>query len=175
MPFSKIGYNVEVLIEVPNFSDVIHSFTGDGGLNKVFWGNGFNITKNLRAGIDVTYVFGNSSRTSMIYYPDSVYILGTKVESSVRAGDFLFEYGLQYDINISDKTQATIGLTYSNKSNMSSKFSYLSKTVMGGWLDEVEYVKDTIEYRPEEKGKIVIPQKIGIGFAIKNAENWMVG
>lgn len=175
MPYSKIGYNVEVLVEVPDFSNVIHSFTGDGGLNKVFWGNGFNITKNLRAGIDINYVFGKSSRTSMIYYPDSVFILGTKVEKSVRAKDFQFQYGIQYDFDLSEKTKATIGLTYSNKSIMEGKFTYLSKTVMGGFLDEVEYVKDTIEYVPEVKGDIVIPQQFGLGFAVQHGDNWLVG
>ena len=99
MPYSKIGYNVEVLVEVPNFSIVAHSFQGEGGLNQVFWGNGFNITNNLRAGIDITYLFGQSSRSSMIYYPDSVFIFGTKVENKIRGGGFIFDYGVQYDIN----------------------------------------------------------------------------
>lgn len=175
MPFSKIGYNVEVLIEVPDFSDVAHSFSGDGGLNKVFWGNGFNITKNFRAGIDVTYLFGQSSRTSMIYYPDSVYILGTKVEKTVRVGDFIMDYGIQYDFNLSEKTQATVGLTFANKFNLSSKFSYISKTISGGQNGDVETVKDTIEYRPEEKGNIVLPSKYGFGVVVKNEGRWLVG
>ncbi len=175
MPYSKIGYNVEVKIEVPEFSDVVHSFSGDGGLNKVFWGNGFNITKNLRAGIDATYLFGQSSRTSMIYYPDSVFILGTKVEQSTRAGDFVLDYGIQYDFKLSEKTIATIGLTYANKFNVSSKTSYISKTVSGGQNGSVEQVMDTIEYRPEVKGDIVLPAKFGLGFIVKQEDRWLIG
>jgi len=175
MPFSKIGYNVEVKVEVEDFSDVVHSFTGDGGLNRVFWGNGFNITKNFRAGVDITYLFGQTSRSSMIYYPDSVYIFGTKVEESIHVGDFIFDYGIQYDFNINDRTQATIGLIYANKINLNSKISYLSKTVSGGYNNEIEYVKDTIEYRPEEKGTITYPGKFGIGLAIRNGDNWLIG
>ncbi len=175
MPFSKIGYNVEVLVEVQNFSDVVHSFTGDGGLNSVFWGNGFNITKNLRLGVDVSYLFGQSSRSSMIYYPDSVFILGTKVEKSVRVGDFVFDYGIQYDFNLNNRTQATIGLIYANKINLNSKFNYLSKTISGGFNGEVEYVKDTIEFRENEKGTVTLPERYGIGFTIKNSNKWLVG
>lgn len=175
MPYSKVGYNVEVLVEVPDFSIVAHSFTGDGGLNQVFWGNGFNITNKLRAGVDIIYLFGQSTRTSMIHYPDSVFIFGTKVESKLRGGGFIFDYGIQYDIDINKTTQVTIGATYANKFNLNSTRSYLSKTTTGGYGDEVEYVKDTIEYISDEKGTIVIPQRFGLGFAIKKQNRWLVG
>jgi hypothetical protein len=175
MPFSKIGYNVEVTVEVPEFSDVVHSFTGDGGLNRVFWGNGFNITDNLRAGVDITYLFGQSSRSSKIFYPDSIYIFGTVVDRTIRVADFVLDYGIQYDFDINDRTKATIGVIYANKFNLSSKYSYLSKTVVGGNSGEIEYVKDTIQYNPEEKGKIVLPQRFGIGFALNRADNWLIG
>lgn len=175
MPYSKVGYNVEVTIEVENFSDIAHSFTGDGGLNQIFFGNGFNISKNFRAGIDVTYLFGQSSRSSMIYFPDSVFIFGTKVESKVRGGGFIFDYGLQYDIDLNSTTQATIGLTYANKFNLKAKRSYLSKTIIGGFGENVEYVKDTIEFIPDEKGTIVVPQRLGFGLAVKKEGSWLVG
>lgn len=175
MPYSKIGYNVEVTVEVPDFSDVVHSFSGDGGLNQVFFGNGFNITKKLRAGVDATYLFGQSSRSSMVFYPDSVFIFGTKVESKVRGGDFIFDYGLQYDIDLNNTTRATIGVTYANKFNLNAKRGYLSKTITGGFNGEVEYVKDTIEYIPDEKGSVVIPQRMGLGIAVKKEGMWLVG
>jgi len=175
MPYSKIGYNVEVLVEVPNFSIVAHSFKGEGGLNQVFWGNGFNVTNNLRAGVDITYLFGQSSRSSMVYYPDSVFIFGTKVESKIRGGGFIFDYGIQYDINLNNTTQATIGVTYANKFNLNATRSFLSTTITGGYGDEVEYVKDTIEYISDAKGTIVIPQRFGLGFVIKKQDNWLFG
>ncbi len=175
MPYSKIGYNIEATIEVENFSDVVHSFTGDGGLNQIFFGNGFNVSKNFRAGIDITYLFGQSSRTSMIYYPDSVFIFGTKVQSDVRGGGFILDYGLQYDIDINSTTQATIGLTYANKFDLNAKRSYLSTTITGGYNGEVENVKDTIEYISDEKGSVVVPQRFGLGFAVRKEGRWLVG
>ncbi len=175
MPFSKIGYNVEVTVEVPEFSDVVHSFTGSGGLNRVFWGNGFNITNNLRAGVDITYLFGESTRVSKIYYPDSIYIFGTVVERTVRAADFVFDYGVQYDFDINERIQATVGLIYANRFNLSSKYSNLSKTILGGNPGEIEYVKDTVEFTPEEKGDIILPERLGVGFAVNRANNWLVG
>ena len=175
MPYSKIGYNVETQIPVENFSDVVHSFTGDGGLNKVFWGHGFNITKNLRVGVDVNYIFGQSSRNSMIYYPDSAYIYGTKVENSIRVSEFTFDFGLQYDFKLGEKMETTIGLTYTPKASAGAKYSYLSKTLLGGYGDLIEEVKDTVEYDPDGSGDIVIPANFGFGIAFKNHDRWMVG
>jgi len=175
MPYSKIGYNIEATIEVPNFSDVIHSFRGNGGLTQVFFGNGFNITENLRAGVDITYLFGQSSRSSMVYYPDSLFIFGTKAESKIRAGGFIFDYGVQYDIKLNNSTRATIGVTYSNKFKIKATRDYLSETLMGGFGDEVEKVIDTTKYVSENKGDIVIPQRFGVGFAINKEGNWLVG
>ncbi len=175
MPFSKIGYNIAYTTENPDYSDIVQTFQGDGGLNKVFWGHGFNITNNLRVGIDINYVFGQSSRNTMIYFPDSILVFGTKVENTIRLSDFVFDYGIQYDFNVSEKTQATIGLTYSQKTEANSKYSYLSKTLWGGWGDIVEDVKDTIEYQPDGKGVIIIPPKLGLGFALVNNGHWMIG
>lgn len=175
MPYSKIGYNIEVAVEVENFSDVAHTFIGDGGLNQVFFGNGFNITENLRAGIDISYVFGQSTWSSMIYYPDSTYIFGTKVESSVRGGDFIFDYGIQYDIDLNSTTKATIGAIYANNFNLNATRSYLSKTLIGGYDDLIELVKDTIRYDPDEKGEILIPQRFGLGVSVSKEGSWLIG
>ncbi len=175
MPFSKIGYNVEAQIPVEDFSDVVHLFTGSGGLNKVFWGHGFNITKNLRVGVDINYIFGQSSRNSMIYYPDSAFIFGTKVENSVRISEFMFDYGIQYDFKVSEKLTTTIGVIYSNKVNANAKYNYLSKTLIGGYGDLIEEVKDTILYDPDGEGTIVIPDKFGFGVSVRNPGRWMAG
>ena len=175
MPFSKIGYNVQVLVPVDNFSDVVHSFSGDGGLNRVFWGNGFNISENLRVGIDASYLFGQSSRLSMIFYPDSSNIFGTKVENHISVGDFIFDYGIQYDLKLGEKTKLTIGATYAQKFNLSANYNYLSKTIIGGYNGLLEQVVDTIEYRPDEEGSIVLPARLGFGLALTNEGNWMIG
>ena len=175
MPYSKIGYNVEITAELEKFSNIVNSFNGSGGINQIFLGNGFNVTKKLRAGIDMTYIFGKSSRNSMIYFPDSIYIFGTKVESNINVGDIIFDYGIQYDIPIDNKTTLTIGATYANKFNVSAKRNYLAKTLLGGYDDIIEYVKDTIIYDTDEKGTVVIPQRLGLGLVLFSEDNWKIG
>ncbi|PKP30054.1 MAG: hypothetical protein CVT99_14840 [Bacteroidetes bacterium HGW-Bacteroidetes-16] len=175
LPFSKVGYNIQTTVEVPNFSDVLHNFTGDGGLNQIFWGHGFKLQENLRIGFNATYLFGQTSRSSMIYFPDSAYIFGTKSESRLKVSDFIFDYGLQYDLISDQNRKATIGVTYANTFNINAKRDYLSKTLLGGYNDVVEYVIDTIVYRSDEKGTLVLPQRIGIGVTYQKIDHWLVG
>ncbi len=175
LPYSKIGYNIETEIEVENFSNVVHAFRGDGGLNQVFWGHSFRPVKNLRIGLNATYLFGQTSRSSMVYFPDSTYIFGTKVESRVKVSDILFDYGVQYDWHLDETRKVTFGLTYANKFMINAKRDYLSTTLLGGYGELVEYVIDTIVYTPEEKGKLVMPQKLGVGFAYQKFDRWTFG
>ncbi|MCF6341595.1 MAG: hypothetical protein L3J31_02155 [Bacteroidales bacterium] len=175
MPFSKIGYDVNILVELEGFSNVENSIEGDGGLNQFFWGNAFNIGKNFRAGINTTYLFGESRRRSIINFPDSILILGTKTESIVRGGDFIFDYGLQYDIHFNKTKKLTIGLVYANSIQLSATRAYLATTISGATDGSVEVVKDTIAYQPEETGTILLPDRMGFGFTFKNGESWLIG
>ncbi len=175
LPFSKIGYDVDILVDVEGFSNVENSIEGDGGLNQVYWGNAFNIGENLRLGIDATYLFGESRRRSVINFVDSLLILGTKTEAKVRGSDFVFDYGLQYDIRFSNNHQLTLGLIYANTFHLNATRSYLATTIINAPDGGVDVVRDTIAYNPDEKGTVSLPDRAGFGFTYKNANSWLIG
>lgn len=177
LPYSKIGYNIDLLIDMSeyNFSDILNEVEGEGGINRVYWGNSFKVGKNLRLGVDASFLFGNSERNSTVLFLDSLNIYGSKVETSTRGGDFVFDYGLQYDIHLGEKDVLTLGLIYANKFNLSANRKYLSKTITGGYYDIVEEVQDTVEFIPDEKGSVVIPARLGFGAVYKKSDSWLVG
>lgn len=177
MPYSKIGYNIDLIIDMSeyNFSDILNEVEGEGGINRVYWGNSFNIGKNLRLGIDASYIFGNSNRNSTVLFLDSLNIYGSKVETSTRGSGFIFDYGLQYDIHTKGTDILTLGVIYANSFNVSANRKYLSKTITGGYYDVVEEVQDTVQYIPDEKGSFVIPARLGFGAVYKRPGSWLVG
>lgn len=174
LPYSKVGYDVKVIVPIENFSDVTNQFNGDGGLNRFFWGNAFNIGKNLRVGIDADFLFGEANRNSVIYFPDSLLIFGTKTQSSTRGSDFIFDYGLQYDFHLKNDRLLTLGLIYSNTFYLKAKREYSAYTFTGG-VDDVEYIRDTIVYEPEEEGLVILPDKVGVGFMYAEKDRWLIG
>ncbi len=177
MPFSKMGYDVKLAIDMSqyNFTNVINEIKGDGGINRFYWGNGFNIGKHLRLGIDATFLFGRAQRSSQVYFPDSLYIAGTKIENSTTGEDFIFDYGIQYDIPLGNDQLITLGAIYANKFNLNAKRSTIAYTLNGGFNGDVEFPLDTLLYEPESEGAIILPSRFGVGVVYRKQDKWLVG
>jgi hypothetical protein len=175
MPFSKVGYDINVIVPVDEFSDVVNDLSGDGGINRFFWGNGFNLTKNLRVGIDASFLYGQATRSSMVYFPDSSNIFSTKGNLSSRGAGFVFDYGIQYDFHIGEEDILTLGLIYSNPFYVNTEREYIVYTLTGGFNGDVEFPQDTIVYQPKERGLTLIPSKVGFGFMYKHGQTLTVG
>lgn len=177
MPFSKIGYDVKIVVDMSqyNFTNVINSIDGSGGINQFYWGNGFKIGKRLRLGIDATFLFGQARRSSMIYFPDSANIVGTKTQHNTTGSDFVFDYGAQYDIPLGKDQLLTLGVIYANSFNLNAKRSSIAYTLNGGFNGGVEFPLDTLVYEPEYKGTILLPTKFGFGAVFRKNNNWLVG
>ena len=177
LPFTKIGYDVKVIVDMSeyDFSDVVNNISGEGGMNQFYWGNGFKIGKHLRAGFDATLILGEARRSSMVYFPDSLLIFGVKALTKTRSGDFIFDYGLQYDIPFKDGKMLTLGLVYSNTFYINAKQEAVSYTLLGGFDDAVENPIDTIFHQAETKGLIILPDHIGFGFMYRNSNSWLIG
>lgn len=174
-PFSKTGFDTRVTHPVDGYAEVTNDRWGQGGMNLYYWGNGFRLGKNLRLGVNVNYLFGNTRSYNMAYFPDSSFVLGTKVENYTRVSGFIFDWGLQYDIRLKGKKSITLGALYSNKMNVTAYRSLLANTLVGGYNNTVGIPKDTIIYRPDEKGNIVFPVRYGFGISMKDKGRWMAG
>jgi len=175
LPFSKIGYKVKIFIPVEGFSNIVNDVSGDGGLNRFYWGNAFNVGKNLRLGIDATYLFGEATRSSHVYFPDSLLILGTKAQSKTRGADFIFDYGIQYDFHFNKDRFLTLGLIYANTFYLRAKREYIAYSLIGGVDEDIESLRDTIAYEPEEKGLVILPDRVGFGFMYAEKDRWLIG
>jgi len=71
-PYSSANYNLDysaTVIGDPNLSTK-SSYTGTGGLFKLFFSNGVSLTKNLAIGLETAYLFGNINNTSSTVIAD---------------------------------------------------------------------------------------------------------
>jgi hypothetical protein len=94
LPFSNVGYSItkEELNEINDRRNF--QFSGNGGLNQFYIGNGFNITKSLSFGVNASFLFGTIDQQRRVYYPDGGYINTRLTEQNV-VNDLYFTFGLQ--------------------------------------------------------------------------------
>lgn len=175
LPYSKIGYDVYYNFDVPNWSTMTSERWAQGGLTRVYWGNGFNITHNLRVGVNLTYVFGNVSYYNMVYSKDSLEILDTKTTQYLKLGGMFYDWGIQYDVHLKKGRKLTLGATFTNKVDLSGNSYFLAANVTGGHGNTPDVIKDTLQYVPQEKGTVLVPSHYGVGFTYTQPGRWLFG
>jgi hypothetical protein len=175
LPYSQVGYNVVIPFEDEQIGKYNKAFEGEGGLNQAFIGNALTLGKHFSVGANITYVFGNNSSSSLVYFPDSSLYANTKAVSKTLANDFIFDYGVLYKKAFSDNYSLNLGLVYNQKINLNVKRDFMLKSMFGGVDGEVEYVLDTISYTPSENGVIVLPHKLGLGAVFEKKNSWLIG
>jgi hypothetical protein len=175
LPYADIGYNIVVSDVEEGIGRYNYAFNGDGGLNQLFFGNGFKITDRLSVGVNLTYVFGRNTTSTLLYFPDSTLYANTKTEQRLLANDFMFDYGIYYTQPLANDYQLNMGLVYGQKVNLDVKREKLVRSLFGGVDGGVEYILDTIAYQPEREGKLELPHTFGLGLGFEKKNRWMIG
>ena len=180
-PFSKINYRVVDQASLTNIGNVDYTFAGKGGLNQVYWGNGFKY-KDFSIGINASYLFGPFERSRREIF-ESTYIFNYYTIESENVGGFHFDYGMLYSHTydslsnkaLQDKLTLSGGISFSLGTKLNSKRSVIGVT-FNDYLEEpflIFPVDTTINV--SESGKIVIPGSFGIGISAKIGDKWLFG
>ncbi len=142
------------------------------------------ILSDFSAGINVNYIFGGTSQTARVIYPNSLVYNNSYRERTVHIGDFTGNFGFQTAFTIDsvknkthsgkrralkEKVKITfggfIGLNNSLKATYSSAaYNY----ILNGFGQEV--LRDTVFYNGNKKNQITLPVEQGIGIGIKKGE-----
>ena len=175
IPYSSVGYKIGRTAYVTNNNNdtirsIISRYNGIGGVNKVFLGFGYRLTKNINIGGDLQYNFGTIETNSLQYQTDLQYGSRENNVSDLR--------GVNFDL----------GITYQTKVN--SKYSFFSSlaytpeaVLTSGNTRNIEIVLVTSSsVRPVETQniavadtKIKLPSKLSFGSGFGEVKKWLVG
>lgn len=170
-PYSFVGYNIFDTDSLADFGDILYEFQGSGGLNQVVFGNAFSLTENLSVGINARFIFGAWDKSNAILFNNSQFYNAKRL-SSTNVNAFVFDYGLQYRLPLSNNRRLDFGATFGNKMQINATHSELSYSFLynsfGG-----ENVFDTVSANLNQKANIVLPSKFGVGITYgKTHPNW---
>jgi hypothetical protein len=174
LPYSEVGYTFRTP-EIIGSDTASYVYDGDGGISKAYLGYGFNVTKNLSAGFNVSYLFGKLSRFSSMEFDGSTPTISSRAENSTHYGGLSFDYGLQYAINLSPKTRFTLGYSGTAKSKINSNYkSNITRYILDESGNE-SVALDTVFNREGLKAKTTLPLTHTAGFTFEKTNKWMLG
>ena len=148
VPYSSVGYKINTTsnIEGSN-SEFNKTFEGDGGVNKVYLGNSYELSNNLFLGVNASFLFGSINRTEAS--SDGLYSYKDKNTFS----NFYLDYGLNYKIK-GNKWDYSIGIIYGN-----------GKTLRTNSESSITTASSFEELKTQKK-EFRIPRNLGVGLAV---------
>lgn len=166
MPYSSVGYEVKDIE-----GDLLSKYSGSGGLNRVFLSVGYHLTDHLNIGATANYNFGNIQNKSLFHQEQVQY--GTQEINRSDLNGFTFNFGLQYKGMLSDKLQFRGSASYSFSSDITSKNTRKTATVITN-VNGPEIITDLRQSTITES-TLNLPSIMKIGAGIGQARKWFVG
>ena len=174
-PYSTMGYTMLVDSNDPDVGNYTTAFNGTGGLNQAVIGTAFKIGKHFSLGANAKYVYGDSKMQTTLYFPDSIYIIGSRISEDLMVSSFKFDYGLMYCTELGNDYNLSVGITYDQPIGLRGKKTTYIRTIAADSYDDIEYLIDTAFYEVNDKSKLSMPQGFGAGFTLQKNNRWCLG
>ena len=172
VPYSNVGYKIKQVDILENIGTVNYFYNGSGGLQQFYIGNAIKISKNFFVGFNGSYLFGSLNQKISLTFPDNNTLFNTVTNTKIIIGDFYFTYGIQYTNSYKDKFNYTIGLSLNSERKITARQDILTQNILS--YNESLLI-DTLENISGQKSHILIPTKLGIGFAINRSDKIIFG
>lgn len=187
-PMTDVSYEV-VDRAATEVGEVVRSYTGTGGLDKVFAGLSRtvnisradtlgNLGNRLRVGANFNFLFGSVEQTRDAVYPIDGAYNQFRSFSSLLLRAPTGEFGLQWEGDITRRTKRDgnnwrygIGATMQLPVSLGANYS-ISSTTYGLNAAGTETVRDSIQYIDGARGTVDVPMGMGFGFSVYD-QRWM--
>lgn len=130
LPYSNVGYQFGTTMDDEVNPDNANTVTyqGEGGLHRIYLGAGFKIFKNLSVGANISYLWGQISRTTSESFVSNSAILPLSRSVSVDIKSYMLDFGVQYTHQFSKKHQATVGVVFTPGHDLNNTTTITTQT-----------------------------------------------
>ncbi len=180
IPYSSVGYKIEKLTVIPNpttqdTSRIYNNYKGIGGVNKVFVGFGYKITKKINFGADVQYNFGiiETSGIRAEFLNHEPIQLSTRETNTSDLHGFNVDLGVTYQTKITEKLAFFSSIAYTPQSNLYSNNSRNIQTIQE-YASGATTVYDNQDIIVKDT-TIKLPAKLSFGSGFGEVKKWLFG
>ena len=176
IPYSSVGYKIGRTAYVTNNNNdtirsIISRYNGIGGVNKVFLGFGYRLTKNINIGGDLQYNFGTIETKSLQYQTDLQYGSRENNVSDLRGVNF--DLGITYQTKVKSKYSFFSSLAYTPEAVLTSGNTRNIEIVQLLSTSAVSVIER--QNISVEDTKIKLPSKLSFGSGFGEVKKWLVG
>lgn len=172
-PFSSVGYKLEDIRDNQAGNQVLNEYSGEGGLNQVFFSVGLQLLPKVQVGATANYIFGQIMNKRVQVTEGIAY--GTLDDRQSDISGFDFNYALTYSPNLSAKHTLYTSLRAHTQTNLVSK----NQRRIGSFVplngNEIETYLVDLERDNLLNTEIKIPTTFTAGLGIGEEYRWMIG
>lgn len=178
MPYTSVGYKLEA---VNVNGDLANRFNGEGGINKAFFGLGYQISNSVSVGVDAQYNFGSIENSVITFRYDNENLPLTNQSKESNRSDFSglnINFGLTYKAMLIENLEFVSGITYTPKSTLVSKNTRDLSTLLianTGSEQIVNAVSVNLQASNLDEISLTIPAKYSFGVGFGAPRKWFVG
>ena len=166
IPVTSVGYRLD-----QSTDEVLNTFSGSGGLNRVFLSAGYEPIKGLSVGASGEFNFGNIQNETLQSIPGVE--LGTQENNRSNLFGFTANLGAQYETPLNEKLRLYSSVSYIPNSQINSENSRTVSSVEFNNLTGV-FPIDTQEVEVATTD-FNFPSAITLGVGIGQKDKWFFG
>lgn len=157
LPYANVGYSMGEYETIENSTESYSKqYSGEGGLHQLYVGAGFKIFKNFSIGANISYLWGDVTRTTSESFPSSTTNFPFTIQTNVGIRSYKLDFGAQYTQAFGKKHSMAVGVVYSPGHNLNN--SAYELRVTGSSSSATSSQKDIV-------ADFGIPTTYGVGLA----------
>ena len=173
MPFSSVGYSIASQSVNQNGAEVTNAFSGEGGLNKVYFSLGYQILPNLTIGATTNFNFGTLENDRLQRVENVQFGTLDRRESQVNGLDFVF--AANYTPTIKEKYTLYTSAVINTQANLVSE----NQQEIGSFSNingaDIEIINVDLDASGLRNTELKIPTTTTLGLGFGQDKKWFIG
>lgn len=176
-PYTYVDYSTRQYRPIgTTIYEAEYNYTGQGGLNKAAFANGFRIGKTVYAGVEAAFLFGNitNASDSRVLINDAgagVQDIRVSRLNRVNYSDIVWKLGAAWRPRLSTNWTLNLGATYDPQTRISGTQTdiYQQSALSGATIS----APDTLSFGGN--GRATLPQQVHVGVTLERNNTLAIG
>ncbi|MCM4166923.1 hypothetical protein KCTC52924_01779 [Arenibacter antarcticus] len=173
IPYSSVGYNFQSERTVSGQGTVLESYSGSGGINRVYVSLGYEVFKDFSIGVTSNFNFGNQESNSVQAIEGLQ--LGSFNRISSRINGFDFNFAANYSPKINEKHTLFTSVIVNTQANLVSRNTRTIGSFSTATGRDLEVIEVDLSSQGLARTGVQIPTTTTLGVGYGEDKKWFLG